>query len=68
VLPPLPPPDPTRGAATGMMGSSPDEVDFPPCPVLPPDVLVELALDPPDDEVLEVLEVLLLLVFVDVVC
>jgi hypothetical protein len=49
-------------------GTSPAEVDFPPCAVLPPlvlpDVPVELELDPPDVDVLE----LLLLPFVDVVC
>jgi hypothetical protein len=60
------------------MGTSPAEVDFPFCPAdeLPPLVLpagVELELDPPDVEVLEVLPVLelllpLVLLFVDVVC
>lgn len=71
VLAPEPPPEPVRGAAAGATGTSPAEVDFPFCPAdaLPPLVLpagVELVLDPPDVEVLDVLELLVLLV--DVVC
>jgi hypothetical protein len=57
----------------GATGTSPAEVDFPFCPAdaLPPLVLpvapVELEVDPPDVEVLELLLPLVLL-FVDVVC
>jgi hypothetical protein len=63
-----PPPEPIRGEATCVVGTSPAEVDLPPCAVLPPDadVVVELVLDPPEVEVLELL--VLVLLFVDVVC
>jgi hypothetical protein len=62
-----PPPEPIRGEATCVVGTSPAEVDLPPCAVLPPDAdVVELVLDPPEVEELELL--VLVLLFVDVVC
>jgi hypothetical protein len=59
VLAPEPPPEPARRAAAGASDALP--------PLVLPVADVELELDPPDVEVLEVL-LLLVLLFVDVVC